>query len=175
MKPSRGIGWNTVDDGEVITSGEVRLRRPRPGGHTRVDVTMNYSDPPAGAVGEVVANILSNPERSPKDDLENFAENVERGELGRPGAQIDPSRQPLRSLWGSMETSRAGKSGVHCPNAEGKALGSRHNKSARSGGHRGHRYSHTRPCPGRSHEAQPESPRGRWGRNLRGRSYRGRS
>src|SRR5829696_5157467 len=89
MDPSRGIGWNTVE-GEVMTSGEVRFEETAPG-RTRVEVTMNYADPPGGAVGETVANILSNPERNLKEDLQNFAGIVERGELGGPGAQT-PSR-----------------------------------------------------------------------------------
>src|ERR687889_2208312 len=80
MDPNRGIGWNTVD-GEVMTSGEVRFEESGPG-RTRVDVTMNYADPPGGAVGETVANILSNPEQNLKEDLQNFARIVERRELG---------------------------------------------------------------------------------------------
>jgi len=86
MDPSRGIGWNTVE-GEVMTSGEARFEEVSPG-RTRIDVTMNYADPPGGKVGEVAANILSNPERNLKEDLENFARIVERG---GPGAQA-PSR-----------------------------------------------------------------------------------
>jgi uncharacterized membrane protein len=89
MDPSRGIGWNTVE-GEVMTSGEARFEEVSPG-RTRIDVTMNYADPPGGKVGEVAANILSNPERNLKEDLENFARIVERGERGGPGAQA-PSR-----------------------------------------------------------------------------------
>jgi uncharacterized membrane protein len=89
MDPSRGIGWNATE-GEVMTSGEARFEEVSPG-RTCVDVTMNYSDPPGGAVGEAVANVFSNPERNPKEDLENFTKIVERGELGGPGAQ-DPSR-----------------------------------------------------------------------------------
>ncbi|MBA3492341.1 MAG: SRPBCC family protein, partial [Rubrobacteraceae bacterium] len=80
MDPNRGIGWNTVD-GDVMTSGEVRFEETTPG-RTQVDVTMNYADPPGGAVGEAVANILSSPERNLKEDLQNFARIVERGELG---------------------------------------------------------------------------------------------
>jgi uncharacterized membrane protein len=89
MDPSRGIGWNTVE-GEVMTSGEARFEGVSPG-RTRIDVTMNYADPPGGKVGEVAANVLSNPERMLREDLENFARIVERGELGGPGAQ-SPSR-----------------------------------------------------------------------------------
>ena len=86
MNPSRGIGWNTVD-GEVMTSGEVRFEEVAPG-RTRVVVTMNYADPPGGRVGESVANVISNPERSLREDLQNFAKIVE---LGGPQSQA-PSR-----------------------------------------------------------------------------------
>jgi uncharacterized membrane protein len=89
LDPNRGIGWNTVD-GDVMTSGEVRFGEISPG-RTQVEVTMNYADPPGGAIGEVVANALSNPERILKEDLENFARIVERGELGGPQSQT-PSR-----------------------------------------------------------------------------------
>jgi uncharacterized membrane protein len=64
MGPGRGIGWNTIE-GDVMTSGEARFEEVAPG-RTRIDVTMNYSDPPGGAVGEAVANVLSNPERNLK-------------------------------------------------------------------------------------------------------------
>jgi uncharacterized membrane protein len=80
MDPNRGIGWNTVH-GEVMTSGEVRFEEIQPD-RTRVEVTMNYADPPGGKVGEVVANAISNPEREVREDLQNFARLVERGELG---------------------------------------------------------------------------------------------
>jgi uncharacterized membrane protein len=89
MDPNRGIGWNTVE-GEVMTSGEARFEEVSPG-RTRIDVTMNYADPPGGKIGEVAANAISNPERNLREDLENFARIVERGELGGPGAQ-SPSR-----------------------------------------------------------------------------------
>ena len=80
MDPNRGIGWNTID-GDVMTSGEVRFEEVAPG-RTRVEVTMNYADPPGGAVGEKVADILSNPERNLTEDLGNFARIVESGGLG---------------------------------------------------------------------------------------------
>ncbi|HEV2094676.1 MAG TPA: SRPBCC family protein [Rubrobacter sp.] len=89
MDPGRGIGWNTIG-GDVMTSGEARFEEVAPG-RTRIEVTMNYSDPPGGAFGEAVANALSNPERSLREDLQNFAKIVERGELGGPDAQT-PSR-----------------------------------------------------------------------------------
>ncbi|MFL5991872.1 MAG: SRPBCC family protein [Rubrobacteraceae bacterium] len=85
MDPDRGIGWNTTG-GEVMTSGEARFEEVSPG-RTRIEVTMNYADPPGGKVGEVAANLISNPERNLREDVENFARIVERGELGGPGAQ----------------------------------------------------------------------------------------
>ena len=91
MDPSRGIGWNSVG-GDVQTSGEVRFEETAPG-RTRIDVTMNYADPPGGRIGEVVAETVSDPERDLREDLENFARRVERGELeqGGPSGQA-PSR-----------------------------------------------------------------------------------
>ncbi|CAN5210653.1 hypothetical protein BH18ACT10_BH18ACT10_03680 [soil metagenome] len=89
MDPSRGIGWNTVE-GEIMTSGEVRFEELLPD-RTRVEVTMNYANPPGGKVGEVVASVLSDPEKSTREDLQNFVGIVERGELGGSGSQT-PSR-----------------------------------------------------------------------------------
>ncbi|HVF02478.1 MAG TPA: hypothetical protein VNA27_14240 [Rubrobacteraceae bacterium] len=88
MSPERGIGWNSTNDNEVETSGQVRFEEVAEG-RTRIDVTMNYSDPPGGKVRELAANALSNPEREMREDLENFARKIERGELNLsgPGAQ----------------------------------------------------------------------------------------
>ncbi len=75
----RGIAWESIE-GEADTSGQVRFQEVA-AGRTRIDVTMNYADPPGGKVGEVVADAISNPERELREDLENFAQRVERGEL----------------------------------------------------------------------------------------------
>ena len=89
MDLNRGIGWNTTE-GEVMTSGEARFEEVAPG-RTRVEVTLNYADPPGGKVGEITADVFSNPERNLREDLEKLAKIVERGELGGPDAQ-SPSR-----------------------------------------------------------------------------------
>ncbi len=78
MSPERGIGW--VSEGEVDNSGQVRFEEVATG-RTRVDVTLNYGDPPGGKVGELAAQVVQNPERQLREDLENFATRVERGEL----------------------------------------------------------------------------------------------
>ena len=87
----RGIAWES-EEGEVDVSGQVRFEEVA-AGRTRIDVTMNYADPPGGKVGEVAANVISNPEREMREDLENFARQVERGELNLsgPGAQAGGS------------------------------------------------------------------------------------
>jgi uncharacterized membrane protein len=92
VDPNHGIGCNTIEDEVMITAevrfGEARFEEVR-SGCTRVDVTMNYSDAPTAA-GEAVTNILPKPERNLKENLENLARNIERGDPGGPGA--DPSR-----------------------------------------------------------------------------------
>ena len=79
MSLGRGIAWQSVD-GEVENSGQVRFEEISIG-RTRIDVMLNYADPPGGKVGEVVSDAISNPEREIREDLENFAKKVERGEL----------------------------------------------------------------------------------------------
>ncbi len=79
MSPTGGIAWQSVE-GEVENSGQVRFEEVA-ADRTRIEVTMNYADPPGGKVGEVVADAISNPEREMREDLENFARKVERGEL----------------------------------------------------------------------------------------------
>ena len=92
MSPERGIGWQSTNDNEVETSGQVRFEEVAEG-RTRIDVTMNYADPPGGKIGEMAANAISNPESQMREDLENFARKIERGELnlGGPGAQAGGS------------------------------------------------------------------------------------
>jgi len=84
MSPERGIGWQSIE-GEVDTSGQVRFEEVATG-RTRIDVTMNYADPPGGKVGELAAEVVSNPEREMREDLENFAKRIERGELDLRGS-----------------------------------------------------------------------------------------
>jgi uncharacterized membrane protein len=43
---NRALGWNSVD-GNVGTSGQVRFQELGPE-RTRVEVTLNYADPPGG-------------------------------------------------------------------------------------------------------------------------------
>ncbi len=74
-EPNSAIGWNTVD-GDVQTSGQVRFQELGPE-QTRIDVTMNYADPPGGKIGEVGSRIVSNPQVMVDQDLYNFKEIIE--------------------------------------------------------------------------------------------------
>jgi uncharacterized membrane protein len=72
---NRAIGWNSVD-GDVQTSGQVRFQEFGPE-RTRIEVTMNYSDPPGGKLGEVGSRFVANPQAMMDQDLMYFKEIME--------------------------------------------------------------------------------------------------
>jgi uncharacterized membrane protein len=72
---NRALGWNSVD-GNVETSGQVRFQELGPE-RTRVEVTMNYADPPGGKIGEVGSKIVANPQVMVDQDLYHFKEIIE--------------------------------------------------------------------------------------------------
>jgi uncharacterized membrane protein len=74
-EPNEAIGWNT-ENGEVETSGQVRFREVTPN-RTRVEVQMNYWDPPGGKAGEVASRLVANPKIMVQQDLQNFKEIIE--------------------------------------------------------------------------------------------------
>ncbi|MDX6381021.1 MAG: hypothetical protein QOI57_2045, partial [Rubrobacteraceae bacterium] len=72
---NQALGWNSVD-GNVDTSGQVRFQELGPE-RTRIEVTMNYADPPGGKIGEVGSRIVANPQLMVDQDLYNFKEIIE--------------------------------------------------------------------------------------------------
>jgi uncharacterized membrane protein len=74
-RPNEAIGWNSVD-GSVQTSGQVRFREAGPN-RTRVEVQMNYADPPGGRAGEVASRMISDPKLLMEQDLRNFKDIIE--------------------------------------------------------------------------------------------------
>ena len=74
-EPNSAIGWNTVE-GQVQTSGQVRFQEVTPN-RTRVEVQMNYADPPGGKVGEVASRAVTNPKVMLEQDLRNFKDIME--------------------------------------------------------------------------------------------------
>ncbi len=69
------IAWNS-EDGDVQTSGQVRFQKIGDE-RTRLEVVMNYADPPGGKVGETASNMISDPQMMLKQDLVNFKEIME--------------------------------------------------------------------------------------------------
>ena len=72
---NRALGWNAVD-GDVNTSGQVRFQELGPE-RTRIEVTMNYADPPGGRLGEVGSRFVANPQAMVDQDLHYFKEIIE--------------------------------------------------------------------------------------------------
>jgi uncharacterized membrane protein len=72
--PNTKIAWATEGDGEVSSSGAVRFDDH--GETTGVEVSMEY-DPPAGAVGEAVAKIFSDPQDKVERAVIAFKETIE--------------------------------------------------------------------------------------------------
>ena len=76
--PNQKIAWKSVEvpgsDSNVATSGVVRFDAK--GATTGVEVAMDY-DPPAGAVGEVVAKLFADPQDKVERALAAFKERIE--------------------------------------------------------------------------------------------------
>lgn len=76
MDPERGIAWNSIEGSELDNSGEAKFEE-LDNNRTRIEVTINYSNPPGGKLGEWVASLTGDPEKSLRQDLENFKEIIE--------------------------------------------------------------------------------------------------
>jgi uncharacterized membrane protein len=104
-RPNELIAWRSLPGADVDNSGVVRFR-PAPGGRgTEVHVLMHY-DPPAGALGAIVAKLFGeNPTQQVSDDLRAFKQVIETGEVVLSDAWVRPGRfkphpaQPDPDLW----------------------------------------------------------------------------
>lgn len=72
---NEALGWNT-ENGDVQTSGQVRFR-DLGDEQTRVEVQMNWFDPPGGKVGEAVTGLVAGPKAMLEQDLLNFKDIIE--------------------------------------------------------------------------------------------------
>jgi uncharacterized membrane protein len=89
------IAWNSTQ-GEVGTSGEVRFVEAGGPGRTRVEVQMNYSDPPGGKIGEVASRAIANPKLQLEQDLSNLKDILE-GEATPEEIQRRPAASTVQS------------------------------------------------------------------------------
>lgn len=80
-QPNRLISWRSLEGSEVETSGTVRFEPATGGRGTIVHVKLDY-DPPAGAVGALVAKLFGeDPDAQMQIDLRRFKQIVELGEI----------------------------------------------------------------------------------------------
>jgi uncharacterized membrane protein len=70
MEPNTRIAWNSRDNGDITTSGQVTFQGLAQG-ESEIAVTLQYVAP-AGALGEVVAKLFSDPAGQLEEDLKNF-------------------------------------------------------------------------------------------------------
>ena len=76
--PNQLIAWKTVPGSVVEHAGTVRFNS-NPDGSTRVDIRMAYN-PPAGAIGHVIASIFgADPKSEMDDDLDRMKTLIEAG------------------------------------------------------------------------------------------------
>ena len=104
-EPNESLGWNT-QNGQVETSGQVRFRDVTPN-RTRVEVQMNYWDPPGGRAGEVASRLVANPDIMVQQDLQNFKQIIE-GKATPEEIQQRPAAATAQSSLVAFLTSGAG-------------------------------------------------------------------
>lgn len=75
LEPNTRIAWNSRDGGDITTSGQV-IFTELPSNQTQVTVTLQYV-PPAGAIGEAVAQLFVDPDQRLAEDLRRFKDVAE--------------------------------------------------------------------------------------------------
>jgi uncharacterized membrane protein len=129
------IAWNSTQ-GEVETSGQVRFIEAGQPGRTRVEVQMNYSDPPGGKVGEVASRAIANPKLQLEQDLRHLKEILE-GQASPEEIQQRPAATTIQSSAVALLTSGAGLSVLGVGALLLLLLRRRRLSGGRSGGRRG--------------------------------------
>ena len=100
------IAWNSTQ-GDVGTSGQVRFLEAGQPERTRVEVQMNYADPPGGKLGEVASRAVANPKLQLEQDLRNLKDILE-GEATPEDIQRRPAATTVQSGVVAFLTSGAG-------------------------------------------------------------------
>ena len=87
--------------------GQVRFVEAGQPGRTRVEVQMNYSDPPGGKVGEVASRAIADPKLQLEQDLGHLKEILE-GQASPEEIQQRPAATTVQSGVVAFLTSGAG-------------------------------------------------------------------
>jgi uncharacterized membrane protein len=79
--PGERIAWRSVEGSQITTAGEAIFSDAPPGRGTVVSLVMTY-DPPAGALGKLVAKLFQRePAIQARRDLRRFKQLLETGEV----------------------------------------------------------------------------------------------
>jgi uncharacterized membrane protein len=88
VQENKKIAWQSVD-GTIETHGAVTFEEVG-ANQTKVTVGLEYN-PPAGALGEAVARLFSNPEHQLEEDLNRFKAVAESGEFAAMAQETSPA------------------------------------------------------------------------------------
>jgi uncharacterized membrane protein len=95
-RPNQLIGWQTLDDSDVVHNGEVRFEAAPGNRGTEICVTID-ARPPGGAAGRAVARLARLvPEQQVLNDLRRLKQVLEVGEVIKSDASIHAGRHPAR-------------------------------------------------------------------------------
>jgi uncharacterized membrane protein len=86
IEPGKRVAWNTRLGGDVTTSGQATFS-PLPGGRTEVAVRMRLKSND-GALADVLAKVLSDPEKAVEEALESFRTEMETTARTRRGGAV---------------------------------------------------------------------------------------
>jgi uncharacterized membrane protein len=79
--PGERIAWRSVEGSQIVTAGEAMFKDAPPGRGTVVQLVLTY-DPPAGALGKLVAKLFQRePAIQARRDLRRFKQLLETGEV----------------------------------------------------------------------------------------------
>jgi uncharacterized membrane protein len=93
-RPNELIAWRSLPGSEVPNSGTVRFALAPGGRGTEVRVELQY-DPPGGKLAAVVAKLFrEEPSQQVQDDLRNFKQVLEIGEVTLSDASIHKGKHP---------------------------------------------------------------------------------
>jgi uncharacterized membrane protein len=77
------LAWSSLPGSDVVTAGSVNFRPVRGGRSTQVNVHLQYA-PPAGKAGALVAGLFGRePSQTIREDLRQFKQLLEAGEIPR--------------------------------------------------------------------------------------------
>ena len=77
--PNQRIAWKSVGDADVDNAGAVRFDDR--GATTNIEVSLEYN-PPGGKAGELVAELVKDPDKQVRRAIDGFRRVVESGRLG---------------------------------------------------------------------------------------------